>query len=190
MKSKICKNGTFNGNSLKASKANKSYQTAFEWSRSVSSLMASRSQTLGPEGPLRLANTPPLIMSVASVNSRAGSEGGVKSPGVHSLMTLRVENAFAAVRIQRVVRGYLTRRHLWSFRDNALLIASRAIKIQRLYRGHRGRREAVGRYLAMRQQMGHRIVGLYFQWKARRFKKILTAGNSPFFLFPAFLPAS
>ena len=94
-----------------------------------------------------------------------------RAPGL--LHNLSMQNAHASKKIQKVWRGFATRRGLW--RWGGRLLVSRVVKIQKVLRGWRGRRRALAQLQRKRANFANKIKGSYFIWQARMKVRILKA---------------
>ena len=79
----------------------------------------------------------------------------------------------AAIRIQKIFRGYATRNACWSF--GGILSQSVTLKIQRVYRGHVGRTKARILYHAYRSKKAIIVQCFWRQCIARRMVRLLNA---------------
>lgn len=101
------------------------------------------------------------------------STGSIMSPARKPLKAISYENIVAATRIQKIIRGFLCRKKLWKY--EGVMMISCVIKVQRVWRGFQGRVKAFNAFKARTFTMGHRIIGLFYIWRYRRFKRILKA---------------
>jgi hypothetical protein len=90
------------------------------------------------------------------------------------LKTLSHENVIAATRIQRFVRGYLTRKRLWKY--GGVLMVACVRKIQRVWRGYKGRLIAFKVLKEKLDYSANMIIRLFYVWWYRRFRKMLREG--------------
>ena len=88
---------------------------------------------------------------------------------------------FASLVIQRVWRGFVSRRRLWT--PGGIYETCAALKIQRMWRGHQGRLLASNIGKEWLNKKANRIIGLYRIWltnrlirsaKAQRYERMAT----------------
>ena len=92
------------------------------------------------------------------------------------LQSISMQNILACKKLQKVWRGYATRRPLWLW--GGRLMVSRVVKIQKVMRGYRGRRRAVEQLQRKRANHANKIKGSYFIWQAKKLLRIYRAEHA------------
>lgn len=87
--------------------------------------------------------------------------------------SLPIEREYAATTIQRVWRGFWSRRGLWQW--DGVLTQSRAVKIQKVWRGHKGRKIGLAKAKERLAGFANKIKGRYFIWIAKRLLRVKRA---------------